>query len=101
MQAHEQAGEFTDTVGVYVTQFIPADVDGTILENCARRPPACRTRRFAPASASFSSRAKRSVHASVGQDPPTADNPIAAECLPGGGVDCGVAEATPVPAAGP
>jgi hypothetical protein len=95
--AREQAGEFTDTAAVYVTQFIPADVDGTIFELLAW-PARVRNPAIRAGIRQFFVARDGSIHARTGAEPPTIADPIAAECLPGGGVDCGVAEApAPVP----
>jgi hypothetical protein len=92
--AHEQAGEFTDTVAVYVTRFVPADVDGTIFELLAL-PGRVQNGAIRAGSRQFLVARYGTIHTSVGERPPTENDPIAAECLPGGGVDCGAAEAPP------
>lgn len=96
LPTHEQAGEFTDTVALYVTEFVPADVDGTIFELRAS-PGRARNAAIRGGIRKFFVARDGSVHARVAEGPATIADPIAAECLPGGGVDCGAAEPVPAP----
>lgn len=103
LAVHELQGELVDTAAVYTTEFIPADVDGLIFELRAKprhdRNPAIHsgTRQF------FIAR-DGSVHVSTGIGPDAAPatevDPLAPECLPGGGVDCSVVQGTALPRAG-
>ena len=82
-------GRMTDTVAVYTTEVVRADRHAVAF--AIRAWPRYDTnpdihggaRRFFVAD-------DGSVHVRTGSEMATADDPVAAECLPGGGVDCAV-----------
>lgn len=99
VQVNRQAGEFTDTAAVYRSEFIPADVDGLIFE-LQLTPVRVTNRAIHGGIRRFFVARDGSVHATSEDRPATGDDPIAAECLPGGDVDCSVAGAAVAPTPG-
>ncbi|MFL5561182.1 MAG: hypothetical protein ACJ79K_06895 [Gemmatimonadaceae bacterium] len=101
----DRAGEMVDTAAVYTTDFLAADPDGISFDLRAtprgNRNAAIHsgTRRFLVASDGTIHVRTAARSDSVAA---TVDDPIAPECLPGGGVDCGiVVQAAPSPVHGP
>lgn len=96
VQVHDQPGMFTDTAAVYRSDFVAADEDGLIFEVQLTPLHVSNSAIHGGARRFFVAR-DGSIHATAADRPASLADPIAAECLPGGGVDCTVGAAAPPP----
>jgi hypothetical protein len=104
LPVEDRAGEMVDTAAVYTTTFVAADADGRSFELRAA-PRWNRNEAIHSGTRRFLVAPDGSIHVRVADQRDSTEattlDPIAPECLPGGGVDCPVVEAPPAPVPGP